>query len=77
MSVGVEMELQLVDPESFDLTPAAPRLLDRLGGVSGIKPEIFQSMIEINTGICANAGEACRDLQSTVARLREACAVEG
>jgi carboxylate-amine ligase len=76
MSVGVEIELQLVDPDTLDLTPAAPRLLQRLADAPHIKPELFQSMIEINTGICANAAEARRDLDATVARLREVCAVE-
>jgi carboxylate-amine ligase len=77
MSVGVEVELQLVDPETFDLTPAAPRLLEQLGDLPRIKPEIFQSMIEVNTGICANAAEARRDLEATVTRLRAACRAEG
>jgi carboxylate-amine ligase len=77
MSVGVEMELQLLDPETLDLLPAAPRLLERLGGSARAKPELFQSMLEIDTDICANAAEARRDLEATVARLREVCAAEG
>lgn len=77
MSVGVELELQLLDPETLDLTPVAPRLLERLAGEKRVKPEIFQSMLEVNTGICANAAEVRRDLSATLARLREVCRAEG
>ncbi len=72
MTMGVELELQLIDPGSFDLTPAAPRLLEQLAGDPNVKPELFQSMIEINTGICANAADARRDLAATVRRVRAA-----
>lgn len=77
LTLGVETELQVVDPANLDLTPAAPRLFERLGGDAHIKPEIFRSMVEINTGICTSAGEARRDLAAAVARLRAACDVEG
>ncbi len=74
MTLGVELELQLLDWRTFDLCPAAPRILEKLGGESArIKPEIFQSMIEINTGICRNVAEVRRDLSGSLARLRGAC----
>jgi carboxylate-amine ligase len=77
LSLGVEIELQVVDPATLDLTPAAPRLFARLGGEPHVKPELFQSMVEVCTGVCANAIEARRDLSSAVERLKEACAGEG
>jgi glutamate---cysteine ligase / carboxylate-amine ligase len=74
MTLGVELELQLLDWRTFDLCPAAPRVLEKLGGESArIKPEIFQSMIEINTGICRNVAEVRGDLSSSLAKLRVAC----
>jgi carboxylate-amine ligase len=76
-TLGVEVELQVVDRATLDLTPAAPRLFDRLAGEEHVKPEIFQSMVEVDTGICANAVEAARDLAAAVARLRAACETEG
>lgn len=76
-SVGVELELQILDPGTLDLTPAAPRLLERLAGDSRVKPEIFQSMLEVCTGVCANAAEAKRDLAATLGKLHEACREEG
>jgi len=55
-TLGVEIELQILDRKSLDLTPRAseilamvpPELQDR------IKPEFIQSMIEVNTDICEN-----------------------
>jgi carboxylate-amine ligase len=75
LTLGVEVEVQLIDWRTHDLCPAAPRILERLGGESDrIKAEIFQSMLEVNTGICHNVSEVQRDLESAFARLREAAA---
>jgi carboxylate-amine ligase len=54
LTLGVELELQLVDRHDFDLTPRAEDLLRELAGHSGawdVKPEITRSMIEIGTSI--------------------------
>ncbi len=67
-TLGVEVELQLVDADSFELTPAIERILaalpeDRLGC---IKPELMQSYLEINTGICDSVSDVRRDLTGTL-----------
>lgn len=72
MTLGVEIELQVLDPASRDLSPGAPRLLDRLAGNARVRPELLQSMVEINTGICASVADVRRDLEATLARLRAA-----
>ncbi len=54
LSIGVELELQLVDTSGCDLTHAASDLIDlaeRRPHPGEIKPEITESMIEIATGI--------------------------
>ncbi len=54
VSIGVELEFQLVDPFNFDLTSRAKELLRGVGESTyqeKIKPEITQSMIEINSSI--------------------------
>ena len=56
MSVGVELELQLVRPHDLDLSRDAADLLARLGRrklPGAVKPEITESMIELNTSIHA------------------------
>jgi glutamate---cysteine ligase / carboxylate-amine ligase len=74
LSIGVEIELQLIDPKTKDLEPAVPQIMAELGGEdANIKPEAFPSMIEINTGICNDVNDARRDLGSGLRRLREIC----
>jgi len=54
LTMGVELELQLVDPTDFDLTPAAADMLFLLGKKAfpgDVKPEITESMIEIATDV--------------------------
>lgn len=55
LSLGVELELQILDPYDYDLTPNAPDLLYWVGQQGdhpgNIVPEITQGMIEISTGI--------------------------
>ncbi|MHB1192020.1 MAG: YbdK family carboxylate-amine ligase [Longimicrobiales bacterium] len=53
-TVGVELELQLVDRHAYDLTRAAPALLALLEGrphAEEVKLEITQSMVEAATGV--------------------------
>jgi glutamate---cysteine ligase / carboxylate-amine ligase len=54
LTMGVELELQLLDTLDFDLAPRAQdllRLLERHPGTWDVKPEITRSMIEIGTSI--------------------------
>ncbi len=63
-SIGVEVELQLVDSETFELKSAIQDILPRLPEeiAVNVKPELMQSYLEINTGICSTVSEARRDL---------------
>lgn len=56
MTLGMELELQLIDPNTFDLGTTAPELMQAISESQfqeNIKPEITQSMIEIISGIHA------------------------
>lgn len=78
LTLGVELELQLIDAESRDLTPGAPQLFKRLGGPRpNIKPEIFQAMLEVSTGICRDVTEVRRDLEAVLAEVRHAADADG
>lgn len=73
-TLGVEIELQLVDVDSFAL---ANRIDDVLAALPDdlrdvVKPELMQSYIEINTGVCETVADARADL---TARLRDVEAV--
>jgi len=77
LTLGVEVELQLLDPRTHDLGPFAPSLFERIGESKRIKPEIFQSMVEINTEICESAADVRRDLAESIAALRAQAAEIG
>jgi carboxylate-amine ligase len=67
LSIGVELELQLVSTHDYDLAPVAEDLLRVLANaeVEGdIKPEITCSMIELSTGICDGHAQVLGQLQS-------------
>ena len=56
-TLGIELELQLIDPQTRDLTDASQELLAQLEGhpfADFIKPEITRSMIEMNSSVHQN-----------------------
>ena len=72
-TLGVEMDLQLLDADSLDLTPGAPRIFSALGGEDDrIRTEIFQSMLEVDTGVCDTPAQVREDLRSSLTRLKQA-----
>ena len=69
-TLGVEIELQIVDPSSFNLKQGSVALLDRVGrDHPKIKQELTQSTVEVITGICADVGHCVRDLTASVREL--------
>jgi carboxylate-amine ligase len=81
-SLGVEWELQLVDLETRELTAGAVEILEEIRP-EGLeehpkaKHELFQSTVEIITGICTTVEEAKADLAGTLAEVSEAAAHRG
>jgi glutamate---cysteine ligase / carboxylate-amine ligase len=71
-TIGVEIELGVLDKEDFHLAPGAPRILHacREEGIEGVSAELMQSMFEVRTGICRNVDEAREQLLSTITRAR-------
>lgn len=66
LTLGVELELQIVDRDEYDLAPAASdllRLIERQRLPGEVKPEITSSMIELSTGICADVTQVGRELR--------------
>jgi carboxylate-amine ligase len=65
LTLGVELELQIVSTHDYDLTPAADDLLRVLGQPrlpGSVVPEITDSMIELSTGICHHHAEVLEQL---------------
>jgi YbdK family carboxylate-amine ligase len=88
-SLGVEWELELVDVESRELASgmAASDILAELAAPFAdgngpaehpkAKHELFESCIEVITGVCTTVDEAMRDLRATVDEVTEAAAKRG
>ena len=65
LSLGVELELQLVNTHDFDLAPYAEdmlRLMEKIPLPGSVVPEMTSSMIEISTGVCQSSSEVLGQL---------------
>jgi carboxylate-amine ligase len=82
-SLGIEMELELIDVRTGELASAASEILAEIGQghPDGIHPkakhELFECCIEVITGVCTTVAEAKADLAGTIAEVREAAAKRG
>jgi carboxylate-amine ligase len=82
-SLGIEVELELIDVQTGELASAASEILAELGaGHPGgehpkAKHELFECCIEIITGVCSTVAEARADLAATLAEVREAAGKRG
>jgi carboxylate-amine ligase len=79
-TVGIELELGLLDAATMELTSAYGLLDARLTAEghqredsSNFKPELMQCVLEINTDICETIGDAERDLRAKLAIVQSAC----
>ncbi|TEX51408.1 MAG: glutamate--cysteine ligase [Actinomycetales bacterium mxb001] len=75
-SLGVEVELALVDVESGALVCLAPEVLEEIsapfetGEHPKIKKELFQCTIEVITGVCQTVAQAKADLTESMRELQ-------
>jgi len=74
-TLGVEVELAMVDAETMKLCHGNPIVLEamepRLEG--HIKPELMQSYVEVNTGINDTVADADADLRDKLVGLERLC----
>ena len=70
-TIGVEIELQLVDKNNLNLNNISSEVLSDINKEfsDNIKCELIESMIEINTNICSNVDEVERDIIKTLNHL--------
>lgn len=75
-TLGVEIELQLVDARSMGLRSAIGDVLSEIPQDLHfrIKPELMQSYLEINTEICRDVDQVERDLREKILMVEEAVA---
>lgn len=72
-SLGIEEEFQILNPNDLELCSRAHSIIEDTpeNMRQRVKPELMQSIVEINTKICANIREAGQDL------LAKRCLVYG
>jgi carboxylate-amine ligase len=59
LTLGVEEELMLVDAETLGQRPASTEVIPRVRAERGlVKHELFESIVELNSGICESPEEA-------------------
>ena len=59
LTLGVEEELMLVDAETLSQRPASSDVIPRVQVERGlVKHELFESIVELNSGVCASPEEA-------------------
>ena len=68
LTLGVELELQIVNLHDYDLAPGAQdllRLMSKHRIPGNVTPEITESMIELCTGVCGGHAEVLEQLTVT------------
>ena len=75
-SLGVEMELAMVDRGTGELVSLASDLLAELEHPKA-KHELLECCVEIVTDVCSTVGEARADLEGTLEKVRAAAAARG
>lgn len=76
-TLGVELELGIVDGQTMALTSAYQRIADEVAGAEALgeslKPELMQCVLEINTGVCETVDQAEADLREKLLVVQGAC----
>ena len=78
LTLGIELELQIVNCHDYDLSPSAADLLRLVGKrkfPGNVVPEITDSMIELSTGICTGHADALSQL-TAIRDALVACAAQ-
>ncbi|KTD23878.1 glutamate-cysteine ligase [Legionella lansingensis] len=70
LTLGVELELQLIDATNYNLCSRAQEILDATTHLKKIVPEFYLSTIEINTDKCDTAQQIENDISQTLSELQ-------
>ena len=65
LSLGVELELQLINTNDYDLAPYSDEMLRLMAKIplpGAVVPEMTSSMIEISTGVCQSSAQVLGEL---------------
>ena len=74
LTMGVELELQLVNTHDYDLAPYSDEMLRLMAHhqlPGSVVPEMTSSMIEISTGVCESTSQILSTVMYKQASLGE------
>lgn len=79
LTIGIEEEYQIIDPETRELTSYVQQMMNQGKVVLGnqLKPEFMQSQIEVGSHICRNIQEARQELVRLRRTVSEVAAQSG
>src|SRR6266581_541525 len=71
LTVGIEEEFQVIDPESRELRSHVASIFSQGRGplLGKLKPELHQPVIEVGTGVCRDIAEAKAEIVAQRASL--------
>jgi carboxylate-amine ligase len=72
-TIGVEIEVQIINPSNYDLFSKSHEILAfcKDAQIEGVKAEIHQSMLEIDTEICPDVKACFNSLKSRYKSLKQ------
>lgn len=73
-TVGIEWELQLLDPHTLDLMPGIMTLMEFFPKAEFVKPEFIQSSVELNSCVAENSDEAIEHIGGSLTKMLQRCA---
>jgi glutamate---cysteine ligase / carboxylate-amine ligase len=76
LTLGVELEFQVIDRNSLLLTPRAHEVIAHVNA-NRVKPEFFQSSLEVITGVCNSAHEAEKELTNSLQLVKQSAETLG
>ena len=65
-TIGVELEIQLIDKNTKELSSATTKIIEGLNSYPFIKNELFESVIEVNSVPCRTVSDVASDLKEHV-----------
>lgn len=72
-TIGIELELQLLDPNTFNLVDGIMPLMKFYPDAIYVKPEFIQNTVEVSTKVCTSCDELAVDLASVVRGVHDRC----
>lgn len=72
-TIGVEIELSLVDPKTWKMVNGAPQVLEFFKDSDYVKPELLETIVEVISKPCHTVDEVRRDMLPKLKEVQGVC----